>query len=265
MTPNHFDFLVALYDHTSASPQGEVTQGYEMHTVAQEARLVEPGNTRAAFWTGKLIDLGYVKHGAGLAGGPSSVPKGVPWTDRELQSFTGYAPTAAGRREADVIRRGRREHATDVTLGHALPALRHSWLTHDQRAALARPLHDLQRALDDERAASAIGAAKDLVESACKVVLAHSGLTASNSESLPRLFTAARRSLDVLDGDLGRSLSATVQALAELRNAAGSGHGRDHAPEVTSAQARLAAGTAAALTDFLLSSVPTDEQRHGGV
>jgi hypothetical protein len=249
---NHLDFLEALDRRTRASPSGEVSTGYEMHQLAWQEEVAAPGELSAAPWTGQLVDLGYVEPDAALGGGPQPPPRRVSWSDRELQSFTAYRVTAAGRQEAERLRRARREQLSDLALGRTLiPAPRSRGGAAAQ--AIDRPLRDLRAALDDERPAAAVGAAKDLVEAACKVVLARSGRTGDGRGSLPALFTQARRAAGISDGDLGRSLAATVQRLAELRNAAGAGHGRVGGPDVTMAEARLAATSASGLTAFLLS------------
>ena len=251
---NHLDFLELLDRHTRESPVGEVPDGSEMRTLAVEGGLAEAGdNNPAARWTGELVDLGYVKPHTSFV--PRMVPDGVLWGDRELNSFGRYRVLPPGREEAERIRRHRREQATDVALGRELPVFRHAWLADAQRQALARPLHDLRAALDDNRAPAAVGAAKELVEAACKVVLAHLGKQPPAGASLPTLFKDARNAAGVSDGDLGRSLSATVERLAALRNVVGSGHGRANEPEVSVGEARLAAGAAGSLADFLLGSV----------
>jgi hypothetical protein len=53
-------------------------------------------------------------------------------------------------------------------------------------------------------------------------------------------------------GNVGRSLAATVQRLAELRNAVGSGHGRAEQPTVTGRDARLAATAACGIALFVI-------------
>ena len=99
------------------------------------------------------------------------------WSDRELQSFALYRVTATGRQEAERLRRVRREHLIDAALGQALMPASVD-LTTVAAQAVGRPLRDLRAALADERPAAAVGAAKELVEAACKVVLAEHGETA---------------------------------------------------------------------------------------
>lgn len=262
---NHLDFLEVLDRHTRESPVGEVSAGDGMHSLADEAGLVSWGDASAARWTGELVALGYVRP-LSRAPGIRDIPPAVPWSDRELYSFYRYQVTPAGRDEADRIRRRRREAGTDAALGERLPLLDHAWLTEPQRAAVGQPLHDLRAALDGGRNAAAIGAAKDLAEAACKVVLAHAGAQVTKGASLPTLFKQALVAASPLGtsapgSELGRGLAATVQRLAELRNAAGAGHGRAAAADVDAAHARLAAAAASAVADFLLSSVVTRVQR----
>ena len=255
--PNHLDFLEVLDHQTRESPSGEVATAYELHQLVSGAGLAASGHTPAAWWTGQLISLGYVQ--ARLHRGTTrEVPPGVSWTDRELDSFTGFHVTPLGREEADRIRRLRREALTDAALGRGLPMLEHAWLSDAQRTALAETLSDLQAALDGGRHGAAVGAAKDLVESACKIVLAHAGATPSSGSSLLALFKQAHAvatSPAGHDSDLGRSLTTTVQRVAELRNRAGAGHGRDAPGDLDASHARLAATAAGAIADFILSTV----------
>lgn len=246
---NHLDFLEALDRHTRASPSGEVATGYDMHQLAWQEGTAASAELSAASWTGQLVDLGYVEPGPATGGRTHPPPHRVGWSDRELQSFTSYRVTAPGRQEAERLRR---EQLTDATLGQALVPASVD-LTDVAGQAVGRPLRDLRAALDDERPAAAVGAAKELVEAACKVVLAERGARADARGSLPALFTLARRAAGMSDGDLGRSLAAAVQRLAELRNAAGGGHGRVDAPDVDMGEARLAATIASGLTIFLLA------------
>lgn len=256
--PNHLDFLEALDHHTRESPSGEVASAFELHQlVSAAAGLATSGSAPAAWWTGQLVALGYVRARPHM-GTTREIPPAVPWTDRELDSFTGFQVTPLGREEADRIRRLRREALTDAALGRRVPVLEHAWLNDTQRTALAHALRDLQAALDEGRHGAAVGA-KDLAESACKVVLAHAGATPSSGSSLLALFKQAHAAVASPSAGpnsaLGRSLAATVQRLAELRNRAGAGHGRDAPADLDPAHARLAATAAGTVADFILSSV----------
>lgn len=84
------------------------------------------------------------------------------------------------------------------------------------------------------------------------------GRPPSSRASLPALFSEVRRVRGVAEGDLGRSLAATVERLSQLRNAVGSGHGRADAPSVGIAEARLAATSASGLVAYLLATLCPD-------
>lgn len=105
-------------------------------------------------------------------------------------------------------------------------------MTEPQRQAISLPVAHLRLALGNEQ----YGAAKDLAEAACRVCIDQAGASVAPSTPLPALFKETLRAsgLDASRGDLGRSLAATVQRLAELRNAAGVGHGRAAQPDRSS-------------------------------
>ena len=128
-------------------------------------------------------------------------------------------------------------------------------MSDEQHAAITVPATNLRAALDNEHHAATLGAAKDLVEAACKVTIERSGANAPKGASLATLFkrAVAARAADAVGDDLGRSLAASVQRLGEMRNAAGAGHGRATQPEVTANDARLAASAASGLALFLLA------------
>jgi hypothetical protein len=255
---NHLDFLRALDDHVRGSNLGLVSRGIDLHSIATQAGLAEWPDQSAARWTGQLVDLGYVRHGLPNAGDGRSLPQGG-WTPDDIQRFSDYVLTPAGHEEADRIRRLERGSATDAALGAAFPTLIRSWMDATQQRALAEPLRGLRAALDDERHTDTVGAAKDLLEATCKVLLAHAGEPAPGATSLPTLFKEAHRAYapDANEpaSDVGRSLAAAVQRLAELRNAAGAGHGHAAPPTLQARDARLAAGAATAVAAFLVTNL----------
>jgi hypothetical protein len=229
---NHLDFLEALDEHVRASPLGVVQGGGELHTIAREAGLVGPAEESAARWTGQLVQLGFVSHGQVSFGDPRPLPVGA-WTPQDVYRVSDYTVTGPGHAEAETIRRRRRDEMTDAAIGAALPTLTRPWMTDGERRAVAEPLGNLRAALDTDRAAAAVGAAKDLVEASCKVIVGRAGVEVGDSPSLPTLFKRAHECVageEGAAGDLGRSLAATAQRLAELRNSAGAGHGRADAP-----------------------------------
>jgi Abortive infection C-terminus len=263
--PNHLDFLLAIDSFTRNSPGGCVPRGSDMHNVAHQAGLTKWGDLAAARWTGELVHLGYLTHGPPSAGDRRDLPHGPIWSDGELQRFNDYWVTATGREEADRLRRLERENQADSALGREFPRLLQPWMSDEQKRAIAQPLRALQVALDHAEHGLAIGAAKDLVEAACKVAIERTGRDAPRGAPLPTLFkqasatvATARRAND----NIGRSLAATVQRLAELRNVAGAGHGHASLAEIAPRHARLAASAATGIADFLLSPSASPSSSH---
>jgi hypothetical protein len=73
------------------------------------------------------------------------------------------------------MRRQCREELTDAAMGATLPRLLRPWMTDAQRRAISEPLANLRLALDADRRSAVIGAAKDLLEAACKVAIERAG------------------------------------------------------------------------------------------
>jgi hypothetical protein len=250
--PNHLDFLLALDGYTREDAAGRIVAGWDLHTIAYQAGLVSQGDQRAAHWAGELVGLGYLLHGPGNPGDRRPIPPGFTWGDDDANRFSDYRITSAGRQEADRIRRLQRERRTDAALGHDLPRLGRRWMSEAQLHAVVDALRRLQAALDGADHTGAIGAAKDLVEAACKVALGRAGTPLPRNPDLPRLFKLALLDDATRGSDVGKSLAATVQRLAELRNAAGAGHGHAALPDASASQSRLAASAAVAVADFIL-------------
>jgi hypothetical protein len=260
--PNYLDLLRALDEFTRDSSAGYV-HGSDVFGVAASAGLAAWGDAQPASWMGQLQDLGYVEHGPLSGGDRAAIPRGALWTHSDLQRFTYFHVTPRGREEADRMRRLERERGTDAALGVVWPDLVRPWMSDAQTRAITVPLKTLVTSLDSEHGGSAIGAAKDLLEAACKLTIEHAGATAPPRAPLPALFAhaiEARPLGDAAGRKVARSLAATVQALAELRNEAGSGHGRVEAPVVPVGAARLAASAGVAVAAFLLG---TDDAADG--
>jgi len=119
---------------------------------------------------------------------------------------------------------------------------------------------------------AAIGSAKELVETTCRVILDAEEVEHSTRDDLLGLYKKVAQTLrlnaeavpndargsQAAQGAL-RNLAAAVQNLAELRNAIGTGHGRGVRPTALERHARLAVGAATAVCRFLLD---TWHQRH---
>jgi hypothetical protein len=114
---------------------------------------------------------------------------------------------------------------------------------------------------------AAIGSAKELVETTCRVILDAEGVAHSSRDDVLDLYKKVAKALRLnaeavpedakgsraAQGAL-RNLSAAVQNLAELRNAIGTGHGRGVRPAALERHARLAVGAATAVCRFLLDT-----------
>jgi hypothetical protein len=115
--------------------------------------------------------------------------------------------------------------------------------------------------------AAAIGSCKELVESTCKFILDDYEVRHSNKDDLLSLY---KKTADVLklsaesvpDGAKGsqsaqralRSMATTVQALAELRNELGLGHGRTTPSPALGRHAKLTVQLTRGVVEFLLDT-----------
>jgi hypothetical protein len=150
---------------------------------------------------------------------------------------------------------------------HPTTALR---LPEYQRLRDPRVFEDHLRRIEAGLAADpavAIASSKEMVESACKIILDDYGVAYSGKDDLLDLYKKAAAALklnaeSVPDNVKGsqaaqgalRALVTTVQRLAELRNELGLGHGRNRASEALTRHAKLAFNTAAAVAEFLLDT-----------
>ncbi len=114
---------------------------------------------------------------------------------------------------------------------------------------------------------AAISAAKELVESTCKIILERTGTPYSNADDLPALYKKVAEVLrlnaeavpDSAPGSKSaqrtlRTLATTVQSLAELRNALGLGHGRATPSPALERHARLSFNACVTVVEFLLDT-----------
>ena len=114
----------------------------------------------------------------------------------------------------------------------------------------------------------AIGASKELVEACCKAILVEMGETFDQSDDIPKLIKRTTGALDLLPEKIPErkkggaairrvlgSLGNIVQGMSELRNAYGSGHGREPGrSNLLPRHARLCAGAASTLSFFLMET-----------
>lgn len=167
------------------------------------------------------------------------------------------------RRDGYELRDGR------LVRGGALPQLGQviEVAAHLDAPELVRLTARLHSAVDSDPEL-AIGTAKELVESACKTILEDQGIAPDPNWDLTRLGKEARDCLallpsDVPDGAKGAeaikkllaNLGVVVQALGEVRNLYGTGHGKGLKRQaIRPRHARLAVGAATSLVTFLLET-----------
>lgn len=114
---------------------------------------------------------------------------------------------------------------------------------------------------------AAIASSKELVESACKVILDDYGIEYGRKDDLLELYKAAAKALKLSVDSVpesargsqaaqraARALASAVQSLAELRNELGLGHGRNSASKALTRHARLAFNSASAVSEFMLDT-----------
>ncbi|MHB8735914.1 MAG: abortive infection family protein [Terriglobales bacterium] len=252
--PNYLDFLVALDDHIFNSNLDYVQDWSELHRIAQDTGLETRELPQAARWTGELYNHEYLALEARGFGAQNNLHRGG-FTDQDLQQLRDFRITPLGREEADRVRRQQRESDTDAVLGIRFQDLDQLAASDPQRRAIETPWRQLRTALESEHWPAVIGSAKDLVEAACKVAIALAGTDPPTGDELP---TLARKALEAIDGDaaddLAKRLMSAVQQLAHLRNTVGTGHGRGDQPEVSRRTGRLAASTALAVAEYVLSA-----------
>jgi hypothetical protein len=247
------DFLVALDEHLHDSTLGYVMEGTQMYAISENAGLTQRGDETPAQWVGLLARDGYIAHSGKNFGDHGPIPDG-PYTPYDLSRFRDYRVTPTGGEAAARLRQRRREDLTDVALGSTVPDLLRVIPDEQHRGAITHSFAALRSALDGERHAAAIGAAKDLIETACKITIAQTRQQPDSSRNLPALFRQAVDATSRVDAssDLGRRLASLVQSLAEARNTSGAGHGQAEPPTATGRDARLAAMAACGLALHLL-------------
>jgi len=111
----------------------------------------------------------------------------------------------------------------------------------------------------------AIGAAKELVETCCKTILAERNIDVPKNDDLPQLVKRTVRELKLTPEDISdkakavdtirvllSNLATITNGVAELRNKYGTGHGKDaKAKGLGPRHAKLAVGAASTLAVFL--------------
>jgi len=123
----------------------------------------------------------------------------------------------------------------------------------------------MYRSIDEGNTAEAIGKAKELIESCAKTILKERGIDYANNDEYSTLVNNALKELKLKRESVPddkkasatiktilSSLTQTTLGIADLRNAYGTGHGRENDfSGLSQRHARLAVGSAATATIFL--------------
>jgi hypothetical protein len=252
--------ILELIDRLNRDPNGRhaLDGGWDLYQAALADNVAPPGDADSvARCVGELVDDELVTYRSSAKPG-GHPPRGVMWGSRELQEHLGYRPTPEGQSAASLYRQEQRSADARAVLDGHVMVDRHRWLKPDARNALVDQVQALEEMLLS-RPAAAVGSAKDLVEAASKVVLEADGNAVRRREELPSLFRRAVEAAGSSEAQvpgartLTRSMVAAAQGLAEMRNQVGTGHGQSQRSAADERHARLAAGLAATLTEYLLA------------
>lgn len=191
-----------------------------------------------------------------------------------LGSLGDYDYLADGSVEARRLRRalssfGRSFDDTGRITGGAAPAVAQGPETVLSRPVLRQQIDRLDSAARREDVEHVLGISKELIESTVTLVLAETGVEPNEGDHLPQRAKKAQQALLLhgavhdVSGDFGRqvktilsSMSAIANATVELRNLAGTGHGR--AAPIKGMQprhAKLVAGSAIVYCEMLLDTL----------
>lgn len=150
------------------------------------------------------------------------------------------------------------------TTAIVLPALPTAWI---DEAVIKEHLARLERGLEHDPAA-VIGSSKELIESACKLVLQRLSVEYIEADDVPKLVNTTLKALKLHPAVLGPTapageavkrilgaLASMAIGVAELRNKIGTGHGRSVSMKLSPRHAHLAAGAATTFTRLLLETL----------
>lgn len=132
---------------------------------------------------------------------------------------------------------------------------------------LAEQIRRIENSINNDPAL-AIGTAKELIETCCKTILSERGKSIEGTPDIPTLTKATLKELKLVPEDVSeeargrdvikrilQNLGSIGNGLAELRGLYGTGHGKaGKATGLTVRHAKLAVGTASALTTFLFDT-----------
>jgi len=254
--------LCELIDRLQRSADGlsSLETGYALYEAAVQDGLVESGVSGQgviAGWVGDLVNDDRLRP-TSRAGGSPEAPMGMSWGDAQLQSHYRYRLTDGGRVDARETRHLRRQRTVEHLLAGIVNEDSLATLSQPARDAVDHHLQTVRRAIERDDPAAVIGAAKELVEAAAKIVLARAGVQPNARASLGQLYRQAlvatgRSDQEAPGFTMSRGAASLIDRLAQLRNKHGSGHGRPQPPDAEQRDGRLAARVAVAATEYLLS------------
>lgn len=203
-------------------------------------------------------------------GNPRDCLKLMPVFEQALEDMTGWdgKPDLSRTRLLERLRRDGFERRPDGTIrpttAVVLPPLPTTQFDVD---VLREHLVRLERGLDGDPAA-VIGSSKELIESACKLVLQRLAIEYDEADDVPALVRTTLKALklhpealaptapagEAVKRILG-SLASMAVGVAELRNKIGTGHGRGVSFKLSARHAHLAAGAASTFARLLLETL----------
>ena len=193
-------------------------------------------------------------------------------TDRSEQkelatAFNGHLKRAGWELVEDVIVHARPTYIPERrthTLGNATQRIKAvaASLSSENLYADLRRLEQI----GDSEPGEAIGLAKEIVESCCKLILDDRGISYAESAEIPKLLKLLRKEIKIMPEGVAEnakaskeireilsSLGKIAHALAPIRNVYGKGHGRGRDFRgLEPRHARLAIGAASTFVDFVL-------------
>ena len=132
---------------------------------------------------------------------------------------------------------------------------------------LTEQIRRMETSINDDPAL-AIGTAKELVETCCKIILSERGKPVTGTPDIPKLTKATLKELKLVPEDIHEqsrgsdvikrllsNLATIANGLAELRGLYGTGHGKDgKSGRLSRKHAKLAVGAVSTLATFLFDT-----------
>lgn len=182
-------------------------------------------------------------------------------------AFNGHLRCAGWELVEDIVIHGRPKYAPERrthTLANATQRVKAVAASLDSEH-LYEDIRRLER-IGDSEPGEAIGLAKEIVESCCKLILDDRGISYPETVEIPKLLSLLRNEIKIMPKGIAEdakaageirqiltSLGNIAHALPPIRNAYGKGHGRGrNFKGLEPRHARLAIGAASTFVDFVL-------------